>query len=282
MKRAEVYLTEHHIPSARLEAELLLAHALQCRRIDLFLAYDRPLEEGELEKYRQLIRRKVSRIPTAYLTGKKEFYGLEFNTGPGALVPRPETELLVEKAADLIKQNRAGKDCLAADICTGSGVIAVTLAKFFKELSVYAVDISGEALELARQNAEKHGAAGRVRLLKGDLFEPLARLNIKFDLILANPPYIPSPEIPQLPPEIGHEPRLALDGGKDGLDIYRRILSEGKEFMADNGCMVLETGFGQAGKVGELAAQNGWDGRGVYADLAGIPRVMLFSLQGGS
>ena len=279
LEKARGYLADNNIPVERLEAELLLAHALNCRRVDLFIRYDQPLMEQEVEAYRGLLRKRAARMPTAYLIGKKEFFGWEFVVGPGVLIPRPETELLVEAVADLLKPYKDEK-VKVLDLGTGSGIIAVCLARMFPNLMIYAVDISEDALKIARENIDRHKVNEQVILLQGDLFAPLLNLTEReLFIIVTNPPYIPTGEISKLAPEIAYEPILALDGGSDGLYFYRRILQKGKDFLSGNGYLLTEIGFHQADDVKKIALDNGWFFKACYHDLAGIQRVMVFSVK---
>ncbi|MGD9109995.1 MAG: peptide chain release factor N(5)-glutamine methyltransferase, partial [Phycisphaerales bacterium] len=218
------YLTEKGLESPRLSAELLISDVLKLKRIELYTRFDKPVGKESLDKLHDLVKRAGEHEPIAYLTGKCEFYGLEFHITAACLIPRPETELLVERAIEFL-QNRNGKQ-LVCDLCTGSGCIAVAVAKNFANAKVVATDISDDALEVAEQNVKKYRLGERIKLLHGDLFEPIIPEldRYKFDLIVCNPPYVTSGEFEELDKNVReYEPKSALLAGADGLDICRRI-----------------------------------------------------------
>jgi len=270
-----IYFTNHKIEEPHLEAEILLAHALKIKRIELYMQHERVLKEEELAVFKQLILRRIKREPTAYIIGYKPFMSLDLNVTKDVLIPRPETEKLVEESISLIKLN--GKDSVhVADIGTGSGAIGVSIAKYCKSAKVYATDISKAAIEVAESNAEKHGVKDRISFYLGDLFSPIPG-DIKFDLILSNPPYIKTSEIKDLQPEISkYEPAGALDGGPDGLDYYRKIISQAPGHLADSGYLLLEAGYGQADNIIEMIKNTGsFRETKKIKDLSGIDRVIL-------
>src|SRR6266545_660288 len=205
------YFARSGVDAPRLTAEVLLAHALGCDRVRLYLDFDKPLGPDELVRYRGLVKRRAEGEPTAYLTGVKDFYGRPFAVDRRALIPRPETEMLVEAALAALPEGGA-----ALDLCTGSGCVGVTLALERPSARVVAGDVSPDALALARENAERLGA--RLELVQGDLYAPLPP-EPRFDVVAANPPYVPSRELPGLARELAREPMLALDGGADGLAV---------------------------------------------------------------
>lgn len=255
------------IESPRLNAEHLAAHALgRKKRLDLYMEFDRPLQEAELAPLRELVRRRGEGIPLQHLLGTSEFFGREFLCDARALVPRPETEQLVELVLAL-PGDRAGARML--DVGTGSGVIAVTLALERPGATVAAIDKSPDALALAAANAEKLGA--RVSFSQGDL---LPADDSPFDVIVANLPYIPSSEIPALSREVRHDPIAALDGGADGLDLVRRLLEAAPRRMKPAARMLLEIGHDQAARVAETFARNGYTDISVTRDLQGVERFV--------
>jgi release factor glutamine methyltransferase len=259
------------IESPRLEAELLLAHALGTDRMRVIVESDRLLADGELERYRELIQRRRKGEPVAYIRGQKEFYGRVFQVDARVLVPRPDTEILVETSLRRTTQFSMG--ARYCDLCTGSGCVAISLARERSTCRVFAIDLSPGALAVARDNAVRLGAAFQVAWIEGDLFEPLAR-DLKFELVTANPPYIPERELSSLPLDIvGFEPRLALSGGVDGLDVIRRIVERAVAHLRPGGVLALEMGTGQAERVRALFGQAGFADVKVHKDYGGHERV---------
>ena len=264
----------------RLDAEVLLAHLLHVDKSFFFIHGSDPLDERRSELYFQLVDQRASGIPVQYLTGIQEFMGLPFTVNEHVLIPRPDTETLVEKAIQVIKASkRVLHKPLVLDLCCGSGAIAVSLAHHCPEAQILAVDISAEALAAAKENAERNGVKNRVRFLQADLFAPQGKGGKigKFDCIVSNPPYIPSAVIPTLQREVAqHEPLLALDGGADGLDFYRRIIAEAPDHLRKGGTLLLEIGHDQAPAIKELIAASGryQEEVTVIADLAGHDRCI--------
>lgn len=257
-------------PTARLDAELLLAHVLGWPRARLLAEGRLPLDPQRESAFRSLVARRAALEPVAYLIGHKEFYGLDFVVDARVLVPRPETELLVEKALERLKVRTLERPNIV-DVGTGSGAIAVALALHLPEAQIMAIDISPAALELARQNVERHGLTERVRLLEGDLLDPLDQ---PVDLIVSNPPYTILSEIDEGVRR--HEPRQALDGGADGLDLYRRLLAAAPAKLRPGGAVLLEIGATQAAAVAELARRSFPEASvAVHQDLAGRDRVIV-------
>jgi release factor glutamine methyltransferase len=253
------YLEKKGIDSPRLTAEILLAHKLNVDRITLYLNFDQPLTENELSGYRVLIKRRLQREPLPYIVGVQEFWSLEFAVTPEVLVPRPETELLVEQAIERLKAVPAegNKTPAILELGTGCGAIAISLAKSVQQARIWATDISAEALRLARVNAEKHGVSDRITFIQGSLWEPLLHQGLTFDHILSNPPYIAPEEFEHLSPEVrDYEPRLALDGHKDGMTFIQTIIREAPVFMNPGGWIMLEMAPGQTekalGLIGEI------------------------------
>ncbi len=260
-------------PSARLDAELLLAEALGCDRIKLILDSARPLAEGELGRYRTLIKRRRVGEPVAYILGRREFFALPLRVDRRVLIPRPDTEVLVESALrETHDRNLYGR---MLDLCTGSGCVAIAFAKARPTWRVVAADLSAEAAALARENVQRAGVAHNVAVLEGDLFAAVSDRSC-FELITANPPYIPSGEIESLDADVrDFEPRLALDGGADGLSITRRIVQNAARYLSPGGLLALEGGFDQAPAVAGLLADSGFGEIARAKDLAGIERVVL-------
>ena len=266
---SEGFFREKGIETPRLDAEVLLAHVLEKPRIYLYVHYDQPLDPEELAAYRGFVRRRAAREPVAYLVGEREFMGLTFAVSPAVLVPQPDTEALVSEARNRL-QGKSG--VRIADVGTGSGAIALSLLHALPELTAAVVDVSAAALKVARENADRFGLTDRVMFYEGDLLAPL--LGQTFDAVLSNPPYIPRGDIAALPPEVQAEPRLALDGGADGLDFYRRLVREAAAFLCPDGFLAVEAGRGEAVVISELARTNGWTEVEITKDLAGIDRVV--------
>lgn len=245
------------VENARCNAEWIFCHVLRVTRADLILDRGfRHLSQKEREKLEKLISRRAMREPLQYILGETSFCGYEIETVPGVLVPRPETELLAERAADFLKKRKEAK---ILDYCTGSACIAVVLAKFCPETNLYAIDISENALEIAARNLRRHSLCSRIHLIKGDSLRA-AEWEAPFDLIISNPPYIPTGEIERLEPEVSrYEPREALDGGVDGLDFYRQIAEQAPEFLKKDGVLMAEFGDGQWPEIKNIFEQKGWE-----------------------
>ncbi|MBN9118746.1 MAG: peptide chain release factor N(5)-glutamine methyltransferase, partial [Planctomycetes bacterium] len=246
------FLKSKGFEEAKREAELLLAHVLDCKRVDLFVRFEEQPTEAERAKFRELIQRRVAGWPVAYLVGVRDFYLLSFEVEPAVLIPRPDTETLVLEALKRLKPLTAPA---VLDVGTGSGCIAVSLAHQKKDARVTATDISPDALAVAKRNAAKNGVAERITFLQGDLFQPLPP-GSTFDLIASNPPYIAQSEFASLASDVrDHEPRIALDGGPDGLAFYRRIAAGVGPFLKPGGSLLLEVGYTQADAVWALLAE---------------------------
>lgn len=275
VRRVLGWTTQHFerlaVDSPRLTAELLLAHVLHTSRVRLYTDLDRPLEASELAGYRGLIARRAAGEPTSYLTGTREFYGRSFAVDPRVLVPRPETELLVEAVLQVIPRGAAAR---VLDLCTGSGCVGVTIALERPAIRVLATDASPEAIDVARANAETLGAADRFEVRLGDLFAPVEG-EARFDVVVANPPYVPRGELPTLPPEVRREPQLALDGGPDGLDVVRRIAASAPARLVPGGLLAMEIGDGQGPAVHSLLETAGYGSVRIERDLARHDRLAL-------
>ena len=261
--------SEAGISSARLEAQVLLAHVLGCTRTQLYTGFDKPLAEAELAGYRELIKRRLAGEPVAYLVSEHEFWGMPFHVDANVLVPRPDTETVVEVARATRADRKAA--CRVLDLCTGSGAIAIALAKELPAATIVATDVSEAAAALARRNAERNGFADRIEVRRGDLWEAVA--GETFDLITANPPYIASAVIPTLSAEVKREPAIALDGGADGLAFYDRICAKAREHLVAGGALVVEHGYDQAEAVRARFEAAGLTGVTLVHDLAKNPRV---------
>jgi release factor glutamine methyltransferase len=276
LSRSTGYLREKGSTSPRLDAELLLAEVLGLTRVELYTNFEQPLNNDEVDAYRELVRRRGRGEPVAYIVGRAYFRNLTLRVSPAVLVPRPETEHVVDSALTFLMEGDWGPHSPEVlDLGTGSGAIAVSLAAGFPEARITATDASSEALEIAAENARIEGAAGRVVLMESDLFDRLDPLHT-FDLIVCNPPYISAEEWPTLPVDVrDHEPRHALYGGRDGLDFYRRLAAEAPQFLRPQGCLIMEIGHNQGVAVTELLRESGlFDSVDIEKDYAGHDRVV--------
>lgn len=264
------FLKDKQADSPRLDAEVLLAHILGVQRIALYTRFDELANDEVRNRYRQLVKQRVEGCPVAYLVGFKEFYNLRFNVTPAVLIPRPETELLVLEAIRLAKPHSTPR---IVDVGTGSGAVALTLAKHLPQARVTAIDLSPEALEVAKKNADQHKLSS-VRFLQGDLLQPVA--SEKFDIVVSNPPYIDSEVVKQLPITVKNfEPKLALDGGPGGTAIIERLATEAKAVLGTGGYLLLEIGADQGKSLPALLERLGGYGPvTVLPDHAGLPRVV--------
>ena len=284
LKSGIAQLEASDVPSAALAAELLLMHVLRCDRTWLYAHPEYELSPSQAIDFDQLIERRSQGAPTQYLTGLQEFWGLEFKVGPGVLVPRPETEHVIEVALARLGARRS-EPLRIADVGTGSGCIAIALAHELPEAMIIATDISAVALDYARKNAQRHNVADRIQLHKANLLEvdPAAPdwSGSFFDLIVSNPPYIGRSEAADLPREVReHEPREALFAGEDGLDLYAPLIGQAAETLSSNGIFVVEIGHRGREHVASLLAAPRWANLTVTRDLAGIERVVSARLAG--
>ena len=265
------YFENLGLDRARFDSEMLLASSLGKDRLWLYTHYDQPLMRQELDKFRSAVLRRSKREPLQYILGQWGFWSLDFAVSPGVLIPRQETEHLVECALKF-----AGLTDKILDLCTGSGNIVISLAKELPDASFWATDISDEAIKLARDNAKVHGLLERISFLEGDLFDPLRSQEYHFDLMVCNPPYIPTGQIDKLQPEIkDFEPRIAVDGGKDGLDFYRRLIPGAIPFLKSSGYLIMEIGSNQANDVQDMMKHLDYQDIAVFKDYAGQERVVV-------
>ena len=266
LRWAESVLTASEIESARLEAQLLLAHALGVSRVYLLAGIHPEPTYSQWQDFERLVSQRSQHVPSAYLRGEQEFYGLAFHVSPAVLIPRPETELLVE----FLLQQKPG---LFADVGTGSGCIAISSLVHCWEAWAVAIDLSEAALKVARSNAARHGVLERMGLVQGSLLESVQEY--QFDGIVANPPYISTSEIPTLQTEVReYEPRMALDGGEDGLAIHRKLVMGAGRVLKSGGWLAVEVAMGQAEAVATLMEANGFQKVALQSDLAGIARLV--------
>lgn len=279
IQRSAEFLAKRGVESPRLQIELLLAHILRMPRLKLYLSFDRILSDTELDALRELVKRRANREPLQHLVGSTSFCGLEMRVSPHVLIPRPETELLAERAWKYLLgvplESCATGTPSALDFGTGSGCLATSIAVNCPAARVAALDISPDALALARENAEANGVDNRIEFHCGDGLEALPP-NARFDLIVANPPYIPSGEIETLQPEVrDHDPRLALDGGPDGLAFFRRLARGAGACLPDGGTLMVEFGDGQAPTLVGLFHASGWRVESVEPDYSQRPRILI-------
>lgn len=272
------YLADKSCDSPRLDAEVLLAFVMSCKRIQVYTRFEEVATEDMRTRFRELIKQRVEGCPVAYLVGRKDFFSLELEVNRDVLIPRPDTETLVSECLRLAKGLTSPT---ILDVGTGSGNLAVALAKQHKTALVTAIDVSAAALAVARRNAAKHGVAERVRFLEGNVFAPLAAEE-RFDFIVSNPPYIPNEDIATL--EIGvrdYEPHLALDGGADGFAVFERLIAEAPQHLQPGGYLLIEIGSPQEAPARErLTAHGGYELGKTIFDGSGHPRVLCARLKG--
>ena len=274
------YFQQHGIPNPRLDAEVLLGHLLKKSRLQLYLHFEMPVFQEHLTPFRELIKKRIAHTPVSYLTNRKEFMSLDFYVDERVLIPRPETEQLVEA----ILTTETGNFQRLLELGTGSGVIATSLALKQPEWEIVATDISESALTVARKNAETHACAAQIQFLSGDLFEPIEAMNTngdtRFDWIVCNPPYVKNTERDTLSRDVrDHEPEIALFAGDDGLDVIRRLIAAAPKYLALGGKLILEIGATQANAVRTLlAAETAYATYQLFTDYAGKERIVLASV----
>ena len=277
IQRSADFLAKKGVESPRLQVELLLAHLLQLPRMKLYLNFERVLAEAELEKLREFVKRRANREPLQHIIGTTNFCGLEFIVNRHVLIPRPETEILAERAWKFLENCAPEKSAspAALDFGTGSGCLAVMLAKKCSAAKIHALDISAEAIAVARENAKRHEVVAQIEFHQGNGFAALPE-NLKFDLIVSNPPYIATEEIATLEPEVrDHDPKLALDGGADGLEFYRMLAEKSSERLAPKGRLMLEFGEGQAESIKKILEEQKWIVEAIERDYTQRERFLI-------
>jgi release factor glutamine methyltransferase len=278
LKKGVGILRQAGIDNPPLDAAVLLAAAMKARKEDLYTRSETALSEEERKRYDDFISRRARREPVAYILGSREFWSLDFFVAPGVLIPRPETELLVELTLSFLENQieERNSPVRMLDLCSGSGAIAISLAKETKDLELWGTDIAPQAITIARLNAARHNVEARCHFLQGDLFEPVRDKAGFFDLVVANPPYVPSGDMEGLPADVREwEPALALDGGADGLRVYRRIIAQASAYLKPGGFLQLEIGSDLRHKVCRLLTLSGQYQDGVvHADYSGRARVI--------
>jgi release factor glutamine methyltransferase len=277
LNSAAIILSTASITNARLDAEVLLAHIIRKDRVWLVTHRDDVLADKDQQDFDDAIRRRIRREPLQHIIGNQEFWGLEFKVTPDVLIPRPETEFIVEAALEIV--HKRNQQVRIIDLCTGSGCIAVSLAKELTSAHVIATDASEKALAVARENARNHGVADRIRYLEGDLFDPLEELDIReqIDIIVSNPPYVRAGDLTTLQPEVrDYEPKLALVAGPEGTEIAAKIIKFASEYLKKNGLLIMEMGLGQVEALAKMVEATGAYAKPeILKDLAGIDRVII-------
>jgi release factor glutamine methyltransferase len=273
---AVAILKKNNIKTPRLDGEVILAHLLDCKRIDLILKHDEVLDKEQEREYIKRINLRAQGMPVQYITGNQEFMGLDFHVTPDVLIPRPDTEILVEEAIQ--EASLMDKPLIIVEIGTGSGAIALSLAHYIKDAQVHTIDISPKAIAIAKKNAKKLSLEEKVVFYHGDLLSPIEGiLEGKVDLLVSNPPYIPSKDILNLQREVkDFEPLLALDGGEEGLDFYERIIDQGLGYLSNQGKIIFEIGYDQGEKVSSILKRKKiFKEINIIKDLGGLDRVVL-------
>ena len=268
------FLTDKGIDSPRLEAEVLLAHARDCQRIELYTAFEEPAEEPLRDRFRVLVKERAAGKPVAYLVGQREFYSLSFLVTPDVLIPRPETEQIVLRTLDLVKGIEADP-LRIADIGTGSGILGVCLAKYLPVARVTAVDISSKAIDVARGNATRHEVADRIRFVESDLFEEVPD-EVKYEVVVSNPPYVKTAELAGLAVDVReYEPALALDGGEQGVTVVSRLVSQAVNRLNSGGWLLMEIGPSTVDATEQLVQDcPGLELKPTLTDDADLPRIV--------
>lgn len=281
LNKTEEFFKTKNISSPRLDAEVLLADLLKTERVKLYVNFDYPLKKEEISKYREMVKQRAQGTPVSYLTEKKEFMSLEFHVEPGVLIPRPETEELVEKILEIVREE-TDLSRKIVDVGTGSGAILVSLLYYLPEAKGIGIDISDQAVRVARDNLKKFNLFQRAGLIKGDLLEPLLPERTgKIDLVVSNPPYISTKEYEVLDKDVKSEPEEALHAGKDGLDIYKRLIPQANKILRDGGLLALEIGDKQGPTIKELFSKfDDWYDFQLLKDGAGKDRF-VFVRSGG-
>ncbi|SHH38620.1 release factor glutamine methyltransferase [Caloranaerobacter azorensis DSM 13643] len=274
-------LNEGDFKTPLLDAQLILCYTLSVDKLYIYTHPNDKVNVETVDKFFEFINRRREGYPVQYIIQKQEFMGLEFNVAEGVLIPRPDTEILVEKVIEIVDNSllKGKKRINIVDIGTGSGAITLSLAYYLKNAFVYSIDISKKALDVAKENSKKFGLEDRVLFLEGSLFKPLSTLNLdnNIDVVVSNPPYIPTDEIEKLQIEVSkYEPRTALDGGEDGLDYYREIVKDLSKYLTDNGVIAFEIGYNQGQDVKELLVNSGLFKKiEIIKDLSGHDRVVV-------
>ena len=275
LKKTEQFFKQHNIPQPRLDAEVLLADLLDMERIKLYVNFDYPLQDNQLAAFRERVIRRAKREPVPYITEKKEFMSLDFKIKEGVLVPRPETELLVEEIITYCEEQSLDQPNIV-EIGTGSGVIMISLGHYINQAKILGIDTSQKAVELTRKNIKKHELEDRLRVSRGDLLEPLIkREQENVDIVVSNPPYVSQDDMGTLPPEVKKEPDIALAGGEDGLEMYRKLIPQAKKVLLPGGLLALEIGYDQGEDIKDILKENGWEDVKIIKDYNNNDRIVF-------
>lgn len=276
LKKTTEFLEKKGIESARVNAEIMLAHILKCKRLQLYLSFDRPLNDNEKNLYREFLLRRINHEPVQYITGNVDFYGLDFQVNRSVLIPRPETEILVET---IIKNTNVNDETNILDIGTGSGNIAISLAKHLPNSKITAIDKSKEALKIAVKNSELNNVKERINFIENDILIDQKIFDNVFDIVVSNPPYVSKEEYNNLEPELNkYEPSIALTDFSDGTIFYNSISNQVKNFLNTNGKLFFELGAGQSKKVKEFMEQNNFYNIQIIKDYQNHDRVIWGTL----
>ncbi|ADQ13865.1 peptide chain release factor N(5)-glutamine methyltransferase [Halanaerobium hydrogeniformans] len=279
LNKTDNFLAQRGIESSRLDAEVLMAELLDMERINLYVKYDYPLKEKEIKNYREMVKKRAKRIPLAYITGKKEFMSLEFDLSEAVLIPRPDTENLVEEVISYCRENELEKPQII-DVGCGSGAISVSLGYYLEDARVVGSDISKAALKIARHNLKKFELEERVSVVQSDLLREFIKRDIaEIDIVVSNPPYISEKEMAELAPEVKKEPRTALEAGKKGLDFYKKLIPQAEKVLKKEGMLFLEIGSRQAEAVLDIFDEN-WSELEIIKDYADHDRIVSAKYEG--
>lgn len=261
--------------SPSLETQMMIAKVIEKDRLYIMLNLEEDIDESKVEIIKTMIDKRKSSYPLQYILGEREFWGMDFKVSEGVLIPRQDTEILIEETLKKLKDNKHKSNLKGFEIGVGSGIISITLLKEIETLTMIGVDINDKAIELTKANALKHEVSDRLCILNSNLFEKINKEN-QFDFIISNPPYIETKVIDSLQEDIKqHEPKLALDGGEDGLDFYRAIIEQSKSYISPEGFIAFEIGYNQAEAVKKIFVENGYPNVTIAKDLAGFDRVVI-------
>lgn len=277
LKKAREILEKHNIPTPQLDAEVLLCYILQKERIFLHMYPEKEISQEICQKFWDIVEKRKKRMPIQYIINTQQFMGLDFYVNEDVLIPRGDTEVLINEVIEIYNREKENKEVKILDIGTGSGAITISLAKYINMSNLYSIDISNKALEVAKRNATTNEVENKIQFFLGSMFEPLAGKDLErsFDFIVSNPPYIPTNEVVGLEDQVKKfEPKLALDGGEDGLDFYRHIVESAPRFLKEGAWLMFEIGYNQAADLKDIMEKRGFREVLVIKDLSGLDRVV--------